>query len=63
MIFGAAVFAEPTFADIYRKAAPDDGWHDAWKDPCDEEHWVKQDASCAEPIKIDKPQSNWTVIK
>ena len=63
MIFGLSVFAEPTFADLNGKVDVDGGWLDVIKDPCEEEPWVKLGINCAEPIKIEKPKSDWTVIK
>ena len=63
MIFGAAVFAEPTFADMGRMTSVDDGWIDVWRDPCEQETWAKRPSECVEFTKVEKKPSKWTVIK
>ena len=63
MIFGQALFADIPFSEMGKPPFVDTGWQDFPKDPCEEEAWVKLGSNCVDPIKIEKPTSEWTVIK
>jgi len=63
LIFGQALFADIPFSELGKPPFVDTGWQDFPKDPCEGEAWVKLDSNCAEPVKLEKPPSNWTLIK
>ena len=58
-----SVFAETPFADFGSQAVINDGWIGVPEDDCDNSGWVKIEAQYAEAEKIDKTESEWTVIK
>jgi hypothetical protein len=63
LIFGQALFADIPFSELGKPPFVDTGWQDLPKDPCEEEAWVKVGSNCVDPIKIEKPTSEWMVIK
>ena len=62
-MFGLATFAELIFADFGGQAVINDGWIGVPEDDCANSGWLKIEARCAEAEKIDKTESEWTVIK
>lgn len=63
MIFGMAVFAEPTFADIGEQVSLNRDWNKLPGHDCASAGWTKIDVRFAESEKLEKGDAEWTIIK
>ena len=62
-MFGLSTFGELIFADMGSPVYLDRDWDKLPSHDCDDSGWIKIDARYAEAEKIEKGESEWTVIK